>query len=111
LGIPIVMQIQAWWSLCARVNLFHRDGNRCTGPSPSKCAACVTLTNVPLMNRIMHRIRRSAARAAIRAANVFVAGSNAIRDDYADLVPRSKPFHVIPRSEEHTSELQSLRHL
>src|SRR5437762_4784399 len=48
------------------------------------------------MNRIMHRIRRSAARAAIRAADVFVAGSNAIRDDYADLIPRSKPFHVIP---------------
>jgi len=28
---PIVLQIQDWWFLCARVNLYDRDGNRCTG--------------------------------------------------------------------------------
>ena len=99
LGIPIVVQIQDWWFLCARVNYFHRDGNRCSGPSLGKCSRCATLTKIPpatLTNRIVHWLRRRAARSALRAGDVFVAGSNAIRDDYAGIVPRSKPFHVIP---------------
>ena len=101
LGIPIVMQIQDWWFLCARVNLFDRAGNRCTGPGFEKCARCVTLTKVTpaaATNRLLHAMRRSAARAAIAAADVFIAGSKAIRDDYirAGVIPKSKPFHVIP---------------
>jgi len=101
LGIPIVLQIQDWWFLCARVNLFDRDGNRCTGPGFDKCARCVTLTNVapsPITNRLLHAARRSAARAAIDSADVYVAGSEAIRDDYvrAGAIDASKPFHVIP---------------
>lgn len=101
LGIPIVMQIQDWWFLCARVNLFDRDGKRCTGPAAAKCARCVTLTRVGASagtNRVLHLARRLAARSAISACDVFVAGSNAIRDDYvrAGLIPADKPFHVIP---------------
>ncbi len=101
LGIPIVLQIQDWWFLCARVNLFDRDGNRCTGPSPAKCARCATLTKIApagLTNRLLHALRRSAARAAIRACDAYVAGSKAIHDDYvnAGVIDASKPFHVIP---------------
>ena len=101
LGIPIILQIQDWWFLCARVNLYDRDGNRCTGPGFEKCARCVTLTKVapsPVTNRLMHAARRSAARAAIESADVYVAGSEAIRDDYirAGMIDTSKPFHVIP---------------
>jgi GT2 family glycosyltransferase/glycosyltransferase involved in cell wall biosynthesis len=96
LGIPIVMQLQDWWFLCARVNLFHRDGVRCSGPAPAKCASCATMTRVPLLNRLVHRVRRAAARAALRACDAFVAGSEAIRRDYASIVPRATPFHVIP---------------
>jgi GT2 family glycosyltransferase/glycosyltransferase involved in cell wall biosynthesis len=96
LGIPIVMQLQDWWFLCARVNRFDRDGNRCSGPAPAKCARCATLTKFPMANRLLHALRRAAARAALRAADAFVAGSEAIRADYAALVPRSTPFHVIP---------------
>jgi glycosyltransferase involved in cell wall biosynthesis/GT2 family glycosyltransferase len=99
LGIPIVLQIQDWWFVCARVNRFHRDGVRCAGPAPEKCARCVTLTRVPpapLTNRVVHALRRRAARAALRAADAFIAGSNAIRDDYASVVPRATPFHVLP---------------
>jgi len=96
LGIPVVMQVQDWWSLCARVNLLDRDGNRCSGPSPAKCAACATLTHVPLANRLLHAMRRRAARRALRCADVFIAGSESIRDDYAAIVPRKTPFHVIP---------------
>jgi glycosyltransferase involved in cell wall biosynthesis/GT2 family glycosyltransferase len=101
LGIPIVLQIQDWWFLCARVNLFDRDGNRCTGPGFEKCARCVTLTKVapsPITNRLLHAARRSAARKAIDAADAYVAGSEAIRDDYlrAGIIDAAKPFHVIP---------------
>jgi glycosyltransferase involved in cell wall biosynthesis/GT2 family glycosyltransferase len=101
LGIPIVLQIQDWWFLCARVNLYDRDGNRCTGPAVAKCARCATLTNVapaPITNRLLHAIRRSAARSAITASDAFISGSNAIRDDYirASVIPPATAFHVIP---------------
>src|SRR5258708_6926652 len=101
LGIPIVLQIQDWWFLCARVNLYDRDGNRCTGPAPAKCSRCATLTKVvpaPFWNRALHNERIAVARAAIAACDVYVAGSNAIRDDYgrAGAIPRSKPVHLIP---------------
>ena len=97
LGIPIVMQLQDWWSLCARVNLYHRDGNRCTGPTPEKCNACATLTKLPpqpITNRLMHALRRRAARKALRDANAYIAGSNAIRNDYINIV--EAPIHVLP---------------
>jgi glycosyltransferase involved in cell wall biosynthesis len=99
MGIPVVMQIQDWWFLCARVQLLDRSGKRCSGPAPQKCAACVTLTSVPpssLTNRMLHALRVRAARSALRSADAFIAGSQAIRDDYASAVPRSTPFHVIP---------------
>lgn len=101
LGIPIVLQIQDWWFLCARVNLFDRDGNRCSGPGLEKCARCATLTKVApasATNRLLHAARRSTARRAIAACDAFISGSNAIRDDYmrAGVIPSSKPFHVIP---------------
>jgi GT2 family glycosyltransferase/glycosyltransferase involved in cell wall biosynthesis len=101
LGIPIVLQIQDWWFLCARTNLYDRDGKRCTGPGLEKCVRCATLTRVPpspITNRLLHIARRSAARNAIDAADVYVAGSDSIRDDYvrAGLIDSSKPFHLIP---------------
>lgn len=101
LGIPIVLQIQDWWFLCARVNLFDRDGHRCSGPAVAKCAACATLTRVApaaVTNRAMHAARRRAAREAIAAADACIVGSHAIRDDYvrAGVLPRATPIHVIP---------------
>jgi glycosyltransferase involved in cell wall biosynthesis len=99
LGIPIVLQIQDWWFLCARVNRFDRHGDRCSGPAPEKCERCATLTKIPpatIANRVVHRLRRRAAREALHACDAFVAGSHAIRNDYLPYVPRSKPFHVLP---------------
>jgi glycosyltransferase involved in cell wall biosynthesis/GT2 family glycosyltransferase len=101
LGIQIVLQIQDWWFLCARVNLYDRDGNRCTGPGFEKCARCVTLTKVApsaITNRLLHAARRSAARAAIDAADAYIAGSEAIHNDYvrAGVIDAATPFHVIP---------------
>lgn len=99
LGIPIVMQIQDWFFVCARVNQFDRNGRRCSGPSIDKCARCADLTMIPpagATNRLMHVIRRRAAKRALAAADAFIAGSHAIRNDYAGVVPPSTPFHVIP---------------
>ena len=96
LGIPIVMQLQDWWFLCARVNQLARDGTRCSGPAPAKCAACATLTNIAGANRIVHLLRRREARAALSCASAFVAGSHAIRRDYESLLPHATPFHVLP---------------
>ena len=45
--VPVLYQLQDWWSLCARVNLHHRDGGLCSGPSPGKCSACRPLTRIP----------------------------------------------------------------
>ncbi len=96
LGIPVVLQIQDWWFLCGRVNLLDRNGNRCSGPGLMKCAACRTLTNVPMANVPLHFLRRRAARAALRACDAYVAGSEAIRRDYAGMIDPAKPFHVLP---------------
>jgi glycosyltransferase involved in cell wall biosynthesis len=101
LGIPVVMQIQDWWFLCARVNFFDGDGNRCTGPSAQKCASCISLTKLPpapLTNRAMHATRRRWVRRALESADAFIVGSKAIRDDYVrwGSLPEATPFHVIP---------------
>jgi glycosyltransferase involved in cell wall biosynthesis len=101
LRIPIVLQVQDWWFLCARVNLFDRDRNRCSGPAPEKCARCATLTKVPpapLWNRLVHLARRREARRALAAAETYVVGSHAIRDDYLreGVLPRGKTMHVLP---------------
>jgi glycosyltransferase involved in cell wall biosynthesis/GT2 family glycosyltransferase len=101
LGIPIVLQLQDWWFLCARVNLLDANGNRCSGPALAKCSSCATLTRIPplvVTNRAMHVLRRLRAKRAVSLANAFVAGSNAIRADYerAGFIPGSTPFHVIP---------------
>jgi glycosyltransferase involved in cell wall biosynthesis len=49
-----------------------------------------------MTNRIVHAMRRMAARKALAACDAFVAGSNAIRSDYAGIVPPTTPFHVLP---------------
>lgn len=101
LGIPIVLQIHDWWFLCARVNLFDRDWNRCTGPAIAKCARCAPLTKIapaPLWNRVLHMIRRFEARRAVQACDAYFVGSAAIRDDFmrANIIPEGKTIRVIP---------------
>jgi len=100
-GIPIVQQVQDWWPLCARVNLFDGDWERCSGPGLSKCARCAPLTGIPpapLWNRALHLVRRRAARASLAAAGAYVMGSRFIRDDYvrAGLLKKGTPVFVLP---------------
>lgn len=100
-GIPVVMQLQDWWPLCARVNLLHRDGYLCPGPGIGRCAACAPLTRRPpaaLWNRLLHALRRRWMRRALGAADVLVAGSRFLADSYARLgwVPAGRAIRVIP---------------
>jgi glycosyltransferase involved in cell wall biosynthesis/GT2 family glycosyltransferase len=101
LRIPIVYQIQDWWTLCARVNLFDRYWKRCTGPAIAKCSRCAPLTAIspaPVWNRALHIERRTKARKAFEAADAYVMGSEFIRNDYtaAGLLNPSKPVFVVP---------------
>jgi glycosyltransferase involved in cell wall biosynthesis len=94
-GIRIVQSLHDWWPLCARVNLFDVNGQRCSGPSLTKCARCAPLTRVPFANVPLHALRRRDARAALAHADAFVMGSQAIRQDFIDILPRGVPLHVL----------------
>jgi len=100
-GLPVVVQLQDWWPLCARVNLLHRDGYLCPGPTSSRCAACAPLTRRPpaaMWNRLLHALRRRWMREALAAADALVAGSQFLADSYGSLgwVPVGKSIRVIP---------------
>jgi molybdenum cofactor synthesis domain-containing protein len=101
LGIPVVQQIQDWWSLCGRVNLFDFQWQRCSGPALGKCARCAPLTGIapaPLWNRALHLARRAAARTSLAAADAYVMGSQFIHDDYAraGLLAKGREVFVLP---------------
>lgn len=100
LGLPVVLQVQDWWGLCARVNLLDASGQRCAGPQPRRCAQCQVLTRLPpaaLSNRLMHALRRAAVRHTFSLAQAYVMGSRAIHDDYAaaGLFAAGVPAHVL----------------
>jgi GT2 family glycosyltransferase/glycosyltransferase involved in cell wall biosynthesis len=87
-GIPVLYQVQDWWTACARANLLDRERRPCSGPAPAKCAACLPLTGLPpapLLNRLLYRYRTAATRRALRGAAAWVMGSRFIRDSYLEL--------------------------
>lgn len=86
-NIPIVYQIQDWWAMCARANLWHPDDSLCPGPSPARCARCLPLTGLaprgPL-NNWMYRARRHYLKLQLRLADAYVMGSHAIYRWYSE---------------------------
>jgi len=103
--LPIVLQLQDWWLLCARANLLDSARRLCPGPAPGRCATCLPLTRMtpsPGVNRLLTRalyvLRRRRARAAIAAAEVCVAGSAALVDSFRarGWLPRGVPVHLVP---------------
>jgi O-antigen biosynthesis protein len=99
--IPIVQQVQDWWPLCARVNLFHANWQRCSGPGLSKCSRCAPLTGIapaPLWNRALHYVRKGAVQASLNCADAYVMGSRFIRDDFqrAGVLVEGTPVFVLP---------------
>jgi GT2 family glycosyltransferase len=100
-GIPILYQVQDWWSPCARANLLDDDWRLCSGPAPAKCSACLPLTGLPpapLLNRALYAARGRLTKETLRQADALVMGSQAIHRSYLDLGwlgPRDRVF-VIP---------------
>lgn len=103
--LPLVLQLQDWWLLCARANLLDRDRRLCPGPTPSRCGACLPLTQVspsPFLNRLLNRalylLRARRARATLAAADALVAGSAALLDSFRNLgwLPLDVPVHLVP---------------
>lgn len=87
-GIPILYQVQDWWTPCARANLLDAERRLCPGPSPGRCAACLPLTGLPpapLLNRLLYLERQRTTRRALRRADAWIVGSRFIRDSYEAL--------------------------
>jgi glycosyltransferase involved in cell wall biosynthesis len=99
-NLPIVYQIQDWWAMCARANLWHVDDSLCPGPSPARCARCLPLTRLaprgPL-NNWMYRARRRYLRRQLRLADAYVMGSRAVHRWYseADFLNPAAAVHVL----------------
>jgi GT2 family glycosyltransferase/glycosyltransferase involved in cell wall biosynthesis len=82
---PVVYQLQDWWAACARANRALQEGRLCAGPALSRCAACLPLSRLPLLNPLLHGLRRALLRRALRLPRVFVAGSQAVVRDHREL--------------------------
>jgi len=100
-GIPLLYQVQDWWTPCARANLCDSARRLCSGPAPGKCAACLPLTGLapaPALNRLLYRYRAAATRRALRGAAAYVMGSRFIHDSYLrlGLLRPGDPVHVLP---------------
>jgi GT2 family glycosyltransferase len=107
--IPILYQIQDWWSPCARANLLDAGRRLCPGPTPGRCSACLPMTalpGAPLLNRLLYAGRQRLTRAALGTADAFVMGSHAILASYRELgwLPAGRPALVIPYGIERPSE-------
>jgi len=99
--VPIVYQMQDWWPLCARVNLWRPEGELCSGPSSTKCAACRPLTGLPpsgIWNPLLHRLRRLRMERALGFADAFVCGSRYIAESYREegFLKAGARLHVLP---------------
>jgi glycosyltransferase involved in cell wall biosynthesis/GT2 family glycosyltransferase len=99
-GIPIVYQVQDWWALCARANLWRSDDTLCPGPGPGRCARCLPLTALPprsVLNRALYQLRRRLLKHQLRRADAYVMGSRAVLSWHSDagLLDQRAPAHVL----------------
>ena len=116
--LPLVLQVQDWWLLCARANLSMADRSLCPGPTTGRCARCMPLTGVPpagLLSRLLHARRRSLAERWVRRADALVMGSEFMAESLRRLgfLTSGAPVHVIPYGIEtapaHPSPLRGAR--
>lgn len=40
-GIPTVLSLHDYWTVCPRINLLHPNMERCSGPQQTRCAWCL----------------------------------------------------------------------
>ena len=88
LGIPVVMQLQDWWTGCARANLLDAERRLCPGPTAARCDRCLPLTRRPprrLWNALLLGLRNRTLQREVKLAEARVCGSKALRDSFAEL--------------------------
>ncbi len=107
-GIPVLYQVQDWWTPCARANLCDRERRLCSGPAPGKCAACLPLTGLPpaaAWNRLLYRYRTAATGRALRSASTYVMPSPFLHASYQrlGLLRPGDPVYVVPYGVELTA--------
>lgn len=98
-GIPVLWQLQDWWTMCRRANLLDRDRELCAGPSPVRCSSCLPATGMPpaaLWGPLLYGMRITLARQALASASAFAAGSRCVVDDHRrlELLPPGVPVRV-----------------
>lgn len=99
-GIPIVYQVQDWWALCARSNLWQAGDTLCPGPVPARCAGCLPMTGLRprrLLNSALHFVRRREVARQVRKASAYILGSQAILEWYrrARILRPAAAVHVL----------------
>lgn len=99
-GIPVLYQVQDWWTVCARANLLDAERRACSGPGLVKCSRCLPLTALPgaaLLNPLLYAERGRLLRSALRTADARVAGSQFLADSLRALLDEPNlPIEVIP---------------
>jgi glycosyltransferase involved in cell wall biosynthesis/GT2 family glycosyltransferase len=98
--LPIVYQLQDWWAMCGRANLWRADETLCPGPTAGRCSRCLPMTSLPpsfLLNQTLHIFRRLYLKRQIGRANAYISGSHSVLDWYreAGLLSPKAPFHVL----------------
>ncbi len=98
-GIPVLWQLQDWWTMCRRANLLDRDRELCAGPSPVRCSRCLPATGLPpaaLWGPLLYGMRITLARQALASASAFAAGSAGVVEDHRrlELVPPGVPVRI-----------------
>ncbi len=99
-GIPVLYQVQDWWTVCARANLLDARRHACSGPGLGKCSRCLPLTTLPgaaLWNPLLYAERGRLLYAALRKADARVAGSRFLAESLRALLQApTLPIEVIP---------------
>lgn len=88
-GIPMLYQVQDWWTVCSRANLLDRERRACSGPGLAKCSRCLPLTALPgssILNPLLYAERGRLLRRALRSADARVAGSRFLADSLRALL-------------------------
>jgi glycosyltransferase involved in cell wall biosynthesis/GT2 family glycosyltransferase len=82
-GLPLVLQLQDWWTVCARANLLDARERLCSGPGLLKCGECLPLTRLGpqrVANAALYGLRGWLGRRLVRRAHARIAGSALVID-------------------------------